>query len=286
MIVRYHGTLTALSPIHHGGDETTGNVRLFRSTKMVIADGTVARVPIISGNSIRGKLRRLVMRDLLQRVGYDNQSARLHHMLFSGGILDAAEQADPRTDLGFRRRLRETLPPLSLLGTAVGTMMIDGILRCEHAIPICVETAHITGHETALDKRSLTDFAFIVRNDDLTFAGADDNVSTQMIVSFETVAPGAQFAHAFSLRDPNEIEIACLGHMLTLFAGDPVIGGKAAEGFGVVRTDYPGAPDNTPYLSWIDVHAADVHAMLAEIAERFTGKAKPSKATTDDEAAA
>lgn len=282
MIDRYPGIITALSPIHHGSDELTGNVKLFRSIKMVVADGRVERVPLISGNAIRGRLRRMIMRDMLQRVGYDNRSAKLHHMLYSGGILEGVDETDPRTDIGFRRQLIETLPPIAILGTAMGNFMIDGILRCDHALPICAETAHLTGRVGAHDHRSLSDFTFITKkNDRPVNIDEPDEVALQMIASFEVMAPGTQFTHAFALRDPSDIERSCLGQMIALWREDPTIGGKSGEGYGLVALDYPDTPSPDLYLAFLDDTANTIHAFLDDLAARLSPRARKSADVTD-----
>ena len=49
-------------------------------------------VPCISGNSIRGKFRRLVMSDFCKQAGITKLDKRVYHTLFSGGFLDQSTQ--------------------------------------------------------------------------------------------------------------------------------------------------------------------------------------------------
>ena len=52
-------------------------------------------VPVISGNSIRGILRRIVMRDFCNRVGVKKLKKDIYHQLFTGGsINDSTEFED------------------------------------------------------------------------------------------------------------------------------------------------------------------------------------------------
>ena len=44
---------------------------------------------MFSGNAIRGILRRLLMRDMCERLNYEVKSAKMHHALFTGGVLEA-----------------------------------------------------------------------------------------------------------------------------------------------------------------------------------------------------
>ncbi len=70
MIVhKVEGILTALSPVFQGGNEKTGSTVLLNRLKFIV-DNKSIDVPIISGNSVRGRLRRLITRDFLEKVGY------------------------------------------------------------------------------------------------------------------------------------------------------------------------------------------------------------------------
>ena len=55
---RWEGTLTALSSIAHGG-ETRGTITLLRRELVCSSSGELVHVPIVSGNTLRGRLRRL-----------------------------------------------------------------------------------------------------------------------------------------------------------------------------------------------------------------------------------
>lgn len=57
IIHKIKGILTALSPVYHGGNEKTGSVVLLNRLKFIV-DGKPTDVPIISGNQVRGRLRR------------------------------------------------------------------------------------------------------------------------------------------------------------------------------------------------------------------------------------
>ena len=53
------GVMTALSSLIHSGGETYGITTKLRREKFVQPSGSVEEVPVISGNSIRGRLRDL-----------------------------------------------------------------------------------------------------------------------------------------------------------------------------------------------------------------------------------
>lgn len=272
--VTHRGVLTAISPIHHGGDEQTGNVRLLRSILTYDpAQGRSVRLPLISGNAIRGMLRRRLMRDLLERLDYRAVSPKLHHALHTGGLLEAA---DAGTDLAFRRRLRDTIPPLGLLGSAIGNDMLDGSLHCRFAVPVCAESRWwlaAQGHDDArlaLPVRSFRDFTFTTRRDDLR-AGEEAH---QMIVTFEVFAPGTAFAHSFLVKHGTAPEHAALAHGIDLWREEPTIGGKAGSGFGELLIEYPDLPPPEAYLAFVAANRAAMRDTLDELAKRLEGKPK------------
>lgn len=281
MIVRYDGTLTTLSPLHHGGDENTGNVRLLRAVKMMQPNGRTVRIPLISGNAIRGVLRRKLTRDLLDRIEYTIESPKMHHALYTGGVLEASSDATAMMDIAFRRTLRDAIPPLELFGTAIGNQMISGCLTVNQALPICLESE--AGLPPSLrtsttPKRSITDFTFTTRKDDLRDESID---SSQMIVEFEVFAIGVQFTHGFILRDPSPQAHAAFGRMIELWQGDPFVGGKIASGHGQLDISYPGAPASAPYLDWVDEHRAVIVKALNDLATRLGRAPKAEQSSLD-----
>src|SRR5690606_30893812 len=85
---RFECIVTA--PLCHGGDESAGNVQMFRRIPMI--DGS--EVPAISANSLRGQLRRITARRLLELIGVESLTdLRRSHLLFSGGAIQKGEIA-------------------------------------------------------------------------------------------------------------------------------------------------------------------------------------------------
>lgn len=275
--ITYRGTLTAASEIHHGGDEQTGNVRMLRTVKTWSEDdGRVVHLPVITGNAIRGVLRRKLMEDMLERIDYGPMSPKLHHALYTGGILESTSEGSGALDLAARRKLADTIPPLALLGTAVLNDMVPGQLKVDFARPFCRETASLLAKAGYDDPRMRTnarafrDFTFTTRRDDLR-----EGVSHQMIVTFEYFAAGTAFAHAFHLKHPTPILQSCVGAMLEVWEADPVIGGKAAGGFGQLILDYADAPDPTLYYDYLESSGDVIRGVLDDLARRLEGKPKP-----------
>lgn len=81
-----------------------------------IVDNAPIEIPVISGNSIRGTLRRLIWDDLLTRVNYTPTNMKIYHMMFTGGQLTAVDSKDSGViDIEMKRKLRAELPPLAVL---------------------------------------------------------------------------------------------------------------------------------------------------------------------------
>lgn len=278
-IQRHEGMIVALSPIQHGGDEKTGSTPVLRSlTHWDSAAARHVRLPFFSGNAIRGILRRLLMRDMCERLGYEVRSPKMHHALFTGGVLEGTDEAAGFIDLAFRVAIRDTIPPLALLGSAVGNQMIQGCLRVDHAMPICREYAALLGHVDDPRKeqsiRTFTDVSFATRRDDLRAERGADEQAQQMKIEFESFISGTAFAHSFTLAWASPIEASCLGRGIALLAELPYIGGKSSSGYGRVAYHYPTAPSPDAYLAYLDEHREQVVTVLDDLALRLDGKRK------------
>jgi hypothetical protein len=271
------GILKAVSPIHHGGDESTGARSTLRRMKFVI-EGNRVEIPVISGNSIRGVLRRLVMADMLETLGYGNltkdgspdermQSLKAYHMLFSGGTLESVNSGEAgQVNLELRRKLRANIPALSVFGSAIGNQMLEGKMKCGFGLPVCAElkgmltvpVPDISIHELIADD-------FLTRRDDLHGERKEDDPAHQMLVNIEVFAPGTDFVHQFALVDCSEIEAGVLGRAIELWKAAPYIGGKSAVGYGMVALDYKAIPDPAPYTDFLSQKADDVKAAIEDI---------------------
>src|SRR5207247_9580870 len=83
----WSGTITAVSSIAHGG-ETRGTVTLLRRELVRQPGGQAVLVPLISGNSFRGLLRRVGEALLREVLAYDGASPLpAPHALRGGGAL-------------------------------------------------------------------------------------------------------------------------------------------------------------------------------------------------------
>jgi hypothetical protein len=269
------GTITALTPIFHGGDEKTGSTPVLR-TIMVYVDG-IGEVPIpyISGNGIRGKLRRLSIKDFLDMLEYEITNTKLHHALFSGGVLESTSDTTGVIDLAFRKKVRELMPPVAIFGCALGNQMIQGNLIVEHMWPICEEYKPYLPEEYQKDPRAerpirtFTDQSFITRRDDLREEREEDEQAVQMKVDYECFVPGTKFYHRFVLQLPDQLQLSCFGRVLDLFEAMPYVGGRSSSGDGKVMLNYKNKPDASLYLEFVQEKKDDIVKLLKELEEKL-----------------
>jgi len=246
----FEGTLTALSPIHSGGDEKTGVESTLRRIDYFI-DGEKVDIPIIDGNSIRGNLRRLLLRDFFDRVGYEIKTMRLFYLL-SGGALETVDTKHGMLNLQLRREIRANLPPLSLLGGSMGNQAFAGKLIVAKALPICKELNSFLPVQSKLSYHVFLTETFSTRRaereppETVKQRAKKEEPTIQMKVQFECFAPGTRFYHKFMLLDALPIEKSCFARMIELWKQRPFVGGKMGSGYGELKIEYPKLHDE-PY---------------------------------------
>ena len=267
---RIEGTIIALSPIHHGGNEKTGASQLLRRQKFFV-NGESKEIPIISGNAVRGYTRRLVMDDLLKRVDFKITNLSFYHSLFSGGVLEQKGKAG-YLNLELRKKTRELLPALSLYGASYGNQILPGKMKVKELLPLCEEMTNLVPKKFTNyckhDIYTFLDHTFFTRKEDLGTAGLEKqekDPTVQMIVDVEIFSPGTIFYHGFSLEKATEIEISCLGHVISLWQNSAYIGGKSSSGFGEIRIEYEEVPSPKPYLDFIEQNKQDIRSLLEEL---------------------
>ena len=273
MFYQIEGTLTALSPIFTGGDEKTGSTPILRTVMMYTENGEVP-IPYISGNSIRGKLRRLLIRNFLSEIGYKLTNAKLHHVLHSGGILESTDENVGTIDLELRKKIRENIPPIALLGCSIGNQIIAGVLTVEHLWPICEEYCIYLPEEYQNDERAkkpvriFTDQSFITRRDDLR-ERKEEEQAVQMKVDYEVFIPGTKFYHRFILLLPDELQKSTFARMLELFEMYPYIGGRSSQGDGKVMINYKNSFNSKLYKEFLEEKKNSILDFLTLLEEKI-----------------
>lgn len=236
-----------LAPVSHIG-ETASTGSYFQT---VLTDS--GRVPVITGNSVRGQLRDSMALHLLGAMSEDSLlgvkvSKDTFNILFSGGNINGTM----KDDVEKAKRIRKHFPLVSLMGGGLGDMIMAGKLICSFAYPVCAETASITGIESGISWHNLIDEMEFTRTDDgkndQLFLYMEDaaeektaKASTQMRYSVQYMAAGTELVQDFIFLDgvTNLEKGAFYAGMMQWFKV-PRLGGMAAKGFGLFDADLDG----------------------------------------------
>ncbi len=271
---RIQGVITAVLPVHHGGNENTGAIRTLNRLKTYTANGDIAEIPYLSGNGIRGYLRRLIMQDFFAMLDYPldvskGRGLQLYHCFFSGGQLQSVDSsAAGAIDLHLKRDIVSLLPPVALLGFAIGNQMIPSKLKVLHGFPVCAELAHMMpdGLMTETSFYDQLGHVFKTRRDDL---GSSDDTEqpVQMILEYEVFIPGTKFIHSFMVEDPDDddVDLSCLARMIELWEEKPFIGGQSGTGFGQVNLAYDAELESDTYIEFVHKHKDDIRQVLEQL---------------------
>jgi hypothetical protein len=128
---------TAIDPLHHGAG-SAGNTQLLRMQEIVLPDGTPARVPFVSGNSIKHLIREGGVRFALEAMGVGQGvlTKAVVDLLFSGGHLSKAGQA---VNLGQARQIAELFPILAVCGYSAGNFIQESKISVGNLNLVCAE---------------------------------------------------------------------------------------------------------------------------------------------------
>lgn len=223
-----------LSPVSHIGE--TASTGSYFQTILTLA----GKVPVITGNSIRGQLRDSIALDLLQHI-QSKVDKETFHVLFSGGNING----NMKEDVEKAKSVREHFPGISLLGGGLGDMIMAGKLISGFAYPVCHETEEITGELSPTSWRNLVEEIEFTRTDDskndklgvfIEDSGVElsAKASTQMRFSVQYIAAGAEFVQDFIFLDGvNDLELGAFYAGLLKWFDCPRLGGMAAKGFGL-----------------------------------------------------
>lgn len=250
--VRIPLKITALAPISHNSDERAGNTAFFRTMAVALPGGDTATVPVISGNSLRGQLRRFAVRRMLADLGVPQSALPppLYHFFFSGGSIAKGDTKAPLMITSINA-LRAELPIIGLFGGTWAGTILPGCLRVGWIWPICAETAHLTGEEGGPPAAGLLTTAMFTRRDDGEAQPADgeEDASTQMIFDVELFKAGVELRGFVGVERSTELEAAFLGAVLGDWLANPRLGGQAARGMGGVAVQEVALPSAEPYLA-------------------------------------
>lgn len=260
---RINGTVKVLSPLYHGGDEKTGSESLLRRMTFLNAKGEQIEVPIISGNAIRGYLRRLIMADFFDRLKYKTDSVGLYHSFFSGGVFESSDIDTGKIQLSLKKDVNRLVPPVSLLGFAFGNQAVESKLKVGMAVPYCSEL-----YDSTVSMYSMLGWDFSTRKDELRgeYERGKNEQAIQMIYKFEVFVPGTVLKHHFTFVDTTELEESTFTHMLNLWSQQPYIGGRSSSGHGEVEINYDYRGSAQKYLDFVEQNKEQIVAMLDTLA--------------------
>ncbi|HUC92080.1 MAG TPA: RAMP superfamily CRISPR-associated protein [Paenibacillus sp.] len=265
VFLQIEGTVTVLQPLTHVADSpddgliAQGNQLFHRKMKVFTSEGPVL-VPVISGNSIRGIMRRLGAAAFLEMVGLDGDGIppKLKHLLFAGGSLEEGRKGRRQTadreispTVPSISELQRRIPLLSLLGCSYRQQMLQSKLIADFLVPCVDEIAELHKKpRPGIQSYEITGWLFYTRTDE--HGNEAPRKSHQMIYRMEYVVPGTVFLHGFTLIGTDEIETALFFHLLELLTAHGRLGGKIRQGHGAVRFEYNAASRNAvPYMAYV-----------------------------------
>jgi hypothetical protein len=274
MIVRF----AVKSPLAHGAfGLSAGNATLCRRIPLVGLPG-IPSVPCVSGNALRGTLRRIVMRELLEVAGVNRLAIpdtwdRLYAAIANGGHLDGNETSVRPTDI---REIREALPPLSVFGAALYSWMLPGHMTVGFLWPRCSETiaAGLVEHgDESMVAEDLVGEVSMCRHIDREHQDSERSGVTPMPTTIEAILPGTLLESSITFADhATEIERSCIAHGLSKIAS---LGGKSGSGMGAVEmVDGPDAVE--PYRAWLS-ETPDLAERIQDLAAKLAAT-RPKKA--------
>ena len=266
------------SPLHHGsfGVNTGTSVPLRRMT-LIGTEGELFRVPALSGNALRGRVRRSLMRELFGVCEIHRGTLpprhwdRLYAALANGGHLDGSERRIVPEDY---RTLRDNLPVLSVLGAALYTYMLPshcevGIawLRCRETVEagICVEPGKLD--PPVLPAEDLVEEISHTRHIEREHADPEETGVTPMPVTLEVIMTGATLESEITFPNhATELERAAIAHGLDLITS---LGGKSAPGLGQVSIGHDSKVRGEVYQDWLSANRESSAEALRELAAKL-----------------
>lgn len=256
-----------LSPLAHFGDERLGTMQIVRTMKFLYKDEFLD-IPIYTGNAFRGILRRLAMKDFLERIDIAEEgiNAKLYHLLFSGGALTSGSRY---TEIGEKRELRRLCPPLALFGSAIGSQIPEGKLKVGILKPVCKELEDYTGIKSNLSVFDMLEENFYTRRDDLK--SVDFNITeegkevVQMKYEQQNLCAGTELVSSVVLEQGNDIEISCLKSILDNFNKSPFLGGKSSSGHGEVKLESDFNADSSAYYNYLEENKEEIRKYIREL---------------------
>lgn len=281
------GTWTLTGSLIHGGDETLGTTRLFRTKGFITAEGRKIRLPVVSGNALRGLWRRhcaMAFLDAYLAAGGAPLDLPAFYFLTSGGSLRKGVDSGA-LDLASEQQIRALIPYAGCFGGASLGRIQEGKLWVDEPIPICRETVPLLRHiypavddaaTATLSIRDLTEVHGYSRQDDAknvhwhryltpqaqagvtalvaqqqaTDEAASAGTPQQMRYEQQELCMGTVLFHRWGFHlPPTPHELAGLGAGILRWAARAHIGGRNAVGHGTLLPVYEGVTPDVRLLT-------------------------------------
>jgi len=259
------------APVSHIGETASTGVYF----QTVLTAG--GRLPIITGNSMRGTLRDCSALDLLNTVGC-KVDKETFNILFSGGNLNGTM----KNDVAKAKNVREKFPNISLFGGGLGDMILQGKLVAGNLYPLCIETGKMLGEQSGpISWHSLIEEIELTRmdntKDDVLEKYIEDSAaetkakaSTQMRFTVQYMAVGTVFVQDIILTDCTDLEKGAFYAALARWFEKPVLGGMSAKGFGLFDAELEGMRVENSVVSISDEIGALIGLYHKYISENIT----------------
>jgi hypothetical protein len=244
--VHYDIDVLAQSSIVHREDYTavgTDNFALFRREKIITPTGQVMQVPIVSGSSFRGILRRIGEALTASVLDYEDAALPIPaaHLLTNGGRL--AKSARPLTDEE-ERLLKTLLPQIAVFGGAASGRIMSGLLTVGKVLPEIAELTHLLTRPPRTPALptvlGVAEESFSHLSDhrastaEPPSADRDENSSPLGRFGVETLPAGTRLQTWVRLANATAAQAAFLRDVLDSFAAYGHLGGRIAAGHGQV----------------------------------------------------
>lgn len=255
----YSGTLRADTAIAHG-TKASGNNHPFRRETFVLPTGKrLAAVPIISGGTVRGSLRRLAAAMTQAAIVGDGTLPHpVVHALRTGGSLRETRSGGEVLTGERQAILRDVIPMLGVFGLSAGGRVMSGRLQVGKPLPVAQETMYLADHyrveldeyeppsiwqviqrETYTRLADVNDASAQLFIDDVEAADRDlPKASGNMIYTHETISPGTLLFHSLVLDAGTPTEVSFVDDLVERWSRRAVIGGQIAKGLGHVTPRY------------------------------------------------
>lgn len=265
--------LTCLSPFAHGSDAKAGNATIFRRQDIICTNGAMLSLPFYAGNAFRGTMRDALADHLISSLGLaprrDKPPVELwfFHALYAGGALEEAGAAlkpvmekigkNGAINSGGIKELRDLLPGLSLLGTAIGNRILAGRVDFNDFRPQCVEYG-----SGGIQAAELFEWTYITRRED-----HEEHIDHHgMIANTECLKAGTVMDGGIDMSlHISDLERSALGMGLRLLKDRGSLGAENRRGLGKVEMEITNAPDPAMYQSFLQENKEEIMKYLEAI---------------------